>query len=326
MFRFESFHMYGLIGSAIATAALSLWVIRRLDLTTALARGTVTPETVIDTAPGYMANGRYTINDLRNYGALTVTGVITKSSNVGSAKMALALPDDYFHEFIARFGYGAKPGSGFPGESAGVLAEPAQWSGTTKATMSYGYGLSATPLQIAMAFAAIANGGRLVTPTFVKGQRNEGERILDETIADEVLAMMQTVTEPGGTATGAAILGYHVAGKTGTARKYSPVGGYSNEYISLFAGVVPVEHPRFSMVVMIDEPDASKGHGYGGGAVAAPVFQEVMAGTLRLMDVPPDDIETWLAAQAKAQAATPGVAPVTIADAAPAAPVVGAAP
>ena len=150
-----------------------------------------------------------------------------------------------------------------------------------------------------------------MTPTFVQGQQGEGERILDERIADDVLAMMQTVTEPGGTATGAAILGYHVAGKTGTARKYSPVGGYSREYISLFAGVVPVEHPRFSMVVVINEPDASKGYGYGGGAVAAPVFRDVMAGTLRLMDVPPDDIETWLAAQAKAQAAEPAPAPAT---------------
>ena len=239
-----------------------------------------------------------------------MTGVITKSSNVGAAKLAAKLPDDYFHDFVAKFGYGSKPGSGFPGESAGVLAEPGQWFGTTKATMSYGYGLSVTPLQIAMAYAAIANGGRLVTPTFVKDQRNEGERILDRALADDVLAMMQTVTEPGGTATGAAILGYHVAGKTGTARKYSPVGGYTNEYISLFAGIVPVEDPRFSMVVVINEPDASKGYGYGGGAVAAPVFKDVMAGTLRLMDVPPDDIETWLAAQAKAQAETPGVAQV----------------
>ena len=281
-----------------------------ITIAAALAKGIVTPSTIVDTAPGYMANGRFTINDFKNYGALTVTGVITKSSNVGAAKLAARLPDDYFHDFVAKFGYGSKPGSGFPGESAGVLAEPGQWFGTTKATMSYGYGLSVTPLQIAMAYAAIANGGRLVTPTFVKDQRNEGERILDRALADDVLAMMQTVTEPGGTATGAAILGYHVAGKTGTARKYSPVGGYTNEYISLFAGIVPVEDPRFSMVVVINEPDASKGYGYGGGAVAAPVFKDVMAGTLRLMDVPPDDIETWLAAQAKAQAETPGVAQV----------------
>ena len=268
-----------------------------ITVAAALTRGIAGPGTVIDTSPGYMANGRYTINDFRNYGALTVTGIITKSSNVGAAKLALQLPDDYFHDFIAKFGYGAKPGSGFPGESAGVLAEPAQWSGTTKATMSYGYGLSATPLQIAVAYAAIANGGRLLTPTFVKDQRGEVERILDEDVAGEVLAMMQTVVEPGGSAPGAAILGYHVAGKTGTARKYSPVGGYSREYISLFAGIVPVEHPRFAMVVVINEPDASKGYGYGGGAVAAPVFASVMSGTLRLMDVPPDDIETWLAQQ-----------------------------
>lgn len=282
-----------------------------ITIAAALTSGIVTPTTIVDTSPGYMANGRFTINDFRNYGALTVGGIITKSSNVGSAKLARQLDDDFFHAFVGRFGYGAKPGSGFPGEAAGVLAEPAQWSGTTKATMSYGYGLSATPLQVAIAYAALANGGRLVTPTFVQGQHNEGRRILDEAIAGDVLAMMQTVTEPGGTATGAAILGYHVAGKTGTARKYSPVGGYSREYISLFAGVVPVEHPRFSMVVVINEPDASKGYGYGGGAVAAPVFRDVMAGTLRLMDVPPDDIENWLAAQAQAQKTAPAGAPAT---------------
>lgn len=273
-----------------------------ITIAAALSRGIVTPDTVIDTSPGYMANGRYTINDYRNYGALTVTGVITKSSNVGTARLVERLPDDYFHDFVAGFGYGSKPGSGFPGESSGVLAAPGQWSGTSKRTMSYGYGLSATPLQIAMAYAALANGGTLIPPTFVKGERNEGERVLDARVADQVLQMLQTVTEEGGTATGAAILGYHVGGKTGTARKFSPAGGYSDKYIALFAGVVPIENPRFAMVVVVNEPDSSKGYGYGGGAVAAPVFKSVMAGALRLMDVPPDDIETWLAAQAKEQA------------------------
>ena len=305
-----------------------------ITIAAALATGKVTPDTIVDTSPGYMRNGRYTINDFRNYGALTVTGVITNSSNVGAAKLALALPDDYYYEFVKQFGYGSKPGSGFPGESSGVLMSPDQWSGTSKATMSYGYGLSVTPLQIAVAYSALANGGRLIAPTFVKGQRNEGERIIEPQLADDVLAMMQTVTEPGGTATGAAILGYHVAGKTGTARMYSPQGGYSDQYIALFAGVVPVENPRFAMVVVVNEPDASAGHGYGGGAVAAPVFKNVMAGALRLMDVPPDDIETWLVAQSKAQAkrirengGTPGVdtpvVPVPVATAAvgtPAAP------
>jgi cell division protein FtsI (penicillin-binding protein 3) len=273
-----------------------------ITVAAALTRGIVTPATIVDTSPGYMPNGRYTINDFRNYGALTVTGIITNSSNVGSAKLAERLPDDYFHDFIERFGYGHKPGSGFPGESSGVLAAPDRWSGTTKRTMSYGYGLSATPLQIATAYAALANDGVLTAPTFVKGQRNEGERIIEPEVADQVLRMMQTVTETGGTATGAAILGYHVGGKTGTARKFSPTGGYSDKYIALFAGVVPIENPRFAMVVVVNEPDSSKGYGYGGGAVAAPVFRNVMAGALRLMDVPPDDIETWLAAQAEAQA------------------------
>ncbi|WP_162473324.1 peptidoglycan D,D-transpeptidase FtsI family protein, partial [Novilysobacter arseniciresistens] len=273
-----------------------------ITIAAALSRGIVTPTTIVDTSPGYMANGRYTINDYRNYGALTVTGVITKSSNVGTARLVERLPDEYFHDVVAGFGYGSKPGSGFPGESSGVLAAPDQWSGTTKRTMSYGYGLSATPLQIAMAYAALANGGTLIPPTFVKGQRNEGERVLDEKVADQVMRMLQTVTEEGGTATGAAILGYHVGGKTGTARKFSPAGGYSDKYIALFAGVVPVENPRFAMVVVINEPDSSKGYGYGGGAVAAPVFSNVMSGALRLMDVPPDDIETWLAAQAAEQA------------------------
>lgn len=272
-----------------------------ITIAAALASGRVTPNTIVDTSPGRMANGRYTINDFRNYGALTVTGVITKSSNIGAAKLALALPDRDFHQFIHDFGYGTKPGSGFPGEASGLLAAPGEWSGTTKATMSYGYGLSATPLQIAVAYAALANGGRLIAPTFVKGQRNDARQVLDPAIARQVMAMMQTVTETGGTATAGAIVGYHVAGKTGTARKYSSSGGYSNKHISLFAGVVPVEHPRFAMVVVISEPDSSR-QGYYGGIVSAPVFRNVMDGALRLMDVPPDDIDTWLAAQADAQA------------------------
>lgn len=165
--------------------------------------------------------------------------------------------------------------------------------------MSYGYGLSATPLQIAHAYATLGNGGRAIVPTFVKGEVGEPVQVLDERIAREVVRMMQTVTEPGGTATQAAILGYHVAGKTGTARKASN-GGYSRRYFAFFAGLVPVDNPRFSMAVVIDDPDPARG--YYGGVVSAPVFKNVMEGALRLMDVPPDDIDTWLAAQATADA------------------------
>jgi cell division protein FtsI (penicillin-binding protein 3) len=179
--------------------------------------------------------------------------------------------------------------------------------------MSYGYGLSVTPLQVAHAYAALANGGAMHEPTFVKGQSTPVKQVLTPQLAREVVRMMQTVTEPGGTATRAAILGYHVAGKTGTAR-VAMGGGYSRKYVSFFAGVVPVDNPRFAMAVVVNEPDTSKGWAFGGGGyVSAPVFHNVMEGALRLMDVPPDDIETWLAAQAKAEARERAVQPVAAA-------------
>ncbi len=271
-----------------------------LTVAAALEAGVITPTTRFDTNPGWTPNGRYRTTDHRNYGVLDTTGVITKSSNVGAAKIVARLSNQGYYDFLRKFGYGVRPGSGFPGESPGMLASPSGWSGTTKQTMSYGYGLSATPLQIAQAYAAFGNGGKLIAPTFVKGERNEARQVLDPVIAREVIKMMQTVTEPGGTATQGAILGYHVAGKTGTARKFSDSGGYSRRYVSFFAGVVPVDNPRFSMVVVVNDPDPSKG--YYGGLVSAPVFKNVMEGALRLMDVAPDDIDTWLAAQAEAEA------------------------
>ena len=155
-------------------------------------------------------------------------------------------------------------------------------------------------MQIAVAYAALGNGGILRQPSFVKGQHGESRRVLDARIANDVLHMMQTVTEPGGTATQAAILGYHVAGKTGTSRKAS-AGGYSRRYIAYFAGLVPVEQPRFSMVVAVNDPDPSR-KGYYGGLVSAPVFRNVMEGALRLMDVSPDNLPAWLAAQEEAEA------------------------
>lgn len=270
-----------------------------ITVAAALQAGLITPTTSFNTNPGWIPNGRYRTTDHHNYGVLDTTGVITKSSNVGAAKIAQLLPNQTFYDFIRRLGYGEQTGSGFPGEAAGLFPPPSRWSGTTKQTMAYGYGLSVTPLQIAHAYATLGNHGRALAPTFVKGQRNEATQALDPAVADTVLKMMQTVTEPGGTATQAAILGYHVAGKTGTARKASG-GGYSRRYVAFFAGLVPVDNPRFSMAVVIDDPDPSQG--YYGGLVSAPVFQRVMDGALRLMDVPPDDIETWLAAQAKAEA------------------------
>jgi cell division protein FtsI (penicillin-binding protein 3) len=269
-----------------------------LTVAAALEAGVITPHTRFDTNPGWIANGHYRTTDHHNYGVLDTTGVITKSSNVGASMIVHRLPDQTFYDFVRRFGYGQSTHSGFPGEAAGLFPAPSRWSGTTKQTMSYGYGLNVTPLQIAHAYATLGNGGRAMTPTFVKGQHNEPEQVLAPAIAREIVHMMQTVTEPGGTATQGAILGYHVAGKTGTARKASG-GSYERRYVSYFAGLVPVDKPRFAMVVAVNDPTVGS---YFGGLVAAPVFKHVMEGALRLMDVPPDDIDTWLAAQAAAEA------------------------
>jgi cell division protein FtsI (penicillin-binding protein 3) len=271
-----------------------------ITVAAALEAGVITPTTLFDTNPGWIPNGKYRTTDTHNYGVLDTTGVIRKSSNVGAALIARRLSNAQFDSFLRRFGYGRSTGSGFPGEAAGLFPTPDRWSGTSKQTMSYGYGLSVTPLQIAVAYAALGNGGLLHQPSFVKDQHNPPRRVLDPKIAAQVLQMMQTVTEPGGTATQAAILGYHVAGKTGTSRKAS-AGGYSRRYIGYFAGLVPVDHPRFAMVVAINDPDPTR-KGYYGGVVSAPVFRNVMEGALRLMDVPPDDLPAWLAAQQAAEA------------------------
>nr|WP_256647116.1 penicillin-binding transpeptidase domain-containing protein [Thermomonas paludicola] len=265
-----------------------------------LEAGVITPQTLFNTSPGWIPNGKYRTTDTHNYGVLDTTGIIRKSSNVGASLVAQRLSNEQFNNVLRRFGYGRSTGSGFPGEAAGLFPTPDRWSGTSKQTMSYGYGLSVTPLQIATAYAALGNGGLLHQPSFVKGQHNPPRQVLDPKIAREVLQMMQTVTEPGGTATQAAILGYHVAGKTGTSRKAS-AGGYSRRYIGYFAGLVPVDKPRFAMVVAVNDPDPSR-KGYTGGVVAGPVFRNVMEGALRLMDVSPDDLGAWLAVQDAAEA------------------------
>src|SRR5207342_747788 len=177
-----------------------------------------------------------------------------------------------------------------------------------------GMGVSVTPLQLAQAYATIANGGKRMPPTFLKGGAGQPVQAMSPKIAHEVMAMLENVTLPGGTAQKAAITGYHVAGKTGTARTASG-GGYSRKYVSVFAGVVPMDRPKFAMVVVINQP--SRGTYYG-GLVSAPVFHNVMEGALRLMDVPPDHVEQWYAARPAPASAAP--APPAVATPALAAP------
>ena len=282
-------------------------VIKALTVAAALESG-VDPDIVVPTTPLVVSG--HPIRDVHDYGPVTLERLLQKSSNIGASRLALNMSNEHFYDVLHRFGFGQSTGSGFPGESAGVLAPARSWGQLEKATISYGYGLSVTPLQIAQAYAALANDGRLMPPTFVKGGGDGGRQVLDPRIARDVLRMLESVTKTGGSATRAAVTGYHVAGKTGTSRKFTR-GGYEKKYISLFAGVVPMDHPKFAMVVVIHNPS---GRDYYGGLVSAPVFHNVMDGALRLMDVPPDHVEQWYAGDvaqpsaAAAQAEVPSAA------------------
>ena len=257
----------------------------------ALSSGKYTPNgPVVDTGNGHWMYYGHDIRDDDPNGLLTPTGVLTKSSNIGAAKIALSLDTQFMYDSYRAFGFGESTGSGFPGESAGLLKVGHTWRPLEKATMAFGYGLNLTPLQLANAYATLANSGMMHPPTFIKDQDNGGRQIVSPDIARDLVSMLETVTAPGGTATRAQIANYSVAGKTGTAHLVA-VGGYAkNNYNSLFAGIVPATQPRLVGVVVINNP---KGGAYFGGLVSAPVFQKVMEGALRLLDVPPDNIGRW---------------------------------
>jgi cell division protein FtsI (penicillin-binding protein 3) len=247
-------------------------------------------DTLIDTNPGMMRVGIKTVKDKHNLGTIDVTTVLAKSSNVGVAKIALSLKPQEMWGVFDRLGFGRVTASGFPGESAGILTNYDHWRSIGQATMSYGYGLSVTPLQLAQAYAVIGSGG-LYRPVSLRKVDSppQGERVMDEAVAREVVRMLESVVSDVGTARRAAIMGYRVSGKTGTAWKASETGGYStNKYLAIFGGVVPSSNPRLAAVVIIDEPT---GGAYYGGEVAAPVFASVMSGALRLLAIPPDDLQ-----------------------------------
>ncbi len=274
-------------------------VIKAFTVAAALETGKFTPESILDTSPGTMPLAGHTIRDVSNYGKISLTRLLTKSSNIGATKLALEMSNEHFHDVLRRFGFGEATGIGFPGESPGVLPGPRSWGILHKATISYGYGLSTTALQLAQAYAAIGNGGVLVPPTFIHGTRSPGRQVIDPQLAQTLVDMLETVTGFEGTAQRARVTGFRAAGKTGTSRM-AVAGGYQKRYISLFAGLIPASHPKFSVVVVINDPH---GRDYYGGLVAAPVFGRMMEGALRVMDVPPDDVAGLLAAMPAAPAA-----------------------
>ena len=198
----------------------------------------------------------------------------------------MTLQPEQLWQTMTRFGLGTLTASSFPGESAGLLTHYSHWRPISQATLAYGYGVSVTPLQLAQAYAALGNGGRLRPVSLTaQEQAGEGHRVVSAETADAVRRMLEEVVRPGGTGTKAAVMGYRIAGKTGTAWKFA-AGGYSrDEYISIFAGLAPASEPRLAAVVVIDEPS---GELYYGSDVAAPVFAEVMSESLRLLAVPPD--------------------------------------
>lgn len=260
--------------------------IKPFTIASALETGRYTPDTSVDTHPGLLKVGQHTVRDLRDYGVIDVATVIQKSSNVGASKIALAIAPKALWQTLTRVGFGQATGSGFPGESAGILTHFADWSDIHRATLSFGYGLSVTPLQLAHAYAAVANRGVRPALTFqrVDAPRDE-HRVFSERVALAVRTMMEGVVSATGTGRRAAIPGYRVAGKTGTARK-SEDGRYAEDrYVAVFAGMAPASAPRLVAVVVVNEP---RNGDYYGGVVAAPVFAEIMQGALRLLGVPPD--------------------------------------
>lgn len=255
--------------------------IKPLSVANALRSEKFNPDTPIDTNPGILwLNGHKVIDENINHGVISVSDVLIKSSNIGIAKMTLALPANSLWETLDRFGFGQPTGLGFPGESSGKLDMPHKWSDFALATLSFGYGLAVTPAQMARAYAAIANGGVLLPLSLLKlDHAPEGVRVLSEERSHQLINMMSQVTDFGGTGWRASIPGYQVAGKTGTSMIAGKHGYAEKRYMSSFVGLAPIDDPQFVLVVMIVEPDPKRHYG---GLVAAPIFAKIIASVLNI--------------------------------------------
>jgi len=258
--------------------------------TVALALDThrVTPSTVFQTAPGKMTIGTATIGDSHAHGPLTVAQIIEKSSNIGTAKIALGMPPEEMWEMFTTVGFGQQPKFGFPGAVAGRVRPYKSWRPIEQATMSYGHGISVSLIQLAHAYLIFARNGDIIPLSFTKVTDSPiGQRVISADTALQMRRMLETVVAPGGTAPQAQVPGYRVGGKTGTAYKIEG-GKYVRKYVASFSGIAPMSDPRLIISVMIDEP---QGQHYG-GPVAGPVFANVAANALRALNVPPDSSVT----------------------------------
>jgi cell division protein FtsI (penicillin-binding protein 3) len=261
--------------------------IKPFTLAAALESGRFEVESKVDTNPGTLKIGQYTVRDFRNYGVIDLPTILRKSSNVGATRIALALEPRELWQMLTRVGFGSSTGSGFPGEVDGVLGHYFDWGEIHRATLSFGYGLSVSALQLAQAYSVLANDGRFVRVSFERVDRPvEGVPVMSRATSRSLRKMLESVVGPDGTAQRAQVAGYRVGGKTGTVRK-SITGGYSEDrYKAVFAGIAPLSRPRLVVVVVIDEPGGKE---YYGGQVAAPVYAEIMARSMRVLGIPPDD-------------------------------------
>ncbi|UNU74307.1 penicillin-binding protein 2 [Moraxella nasovis] len=261
-------------------------VMKPFTVAAALESGKYTTSTLIDTSPGSIRIGGYSIRDAGNYGQITLAKLIQKSSNVAPAKIALSLPNDAIANMQRKFGLGQKTALQFPAEATGKVTVPDEKDSSRRATMAYGYGQQITLAQLAQAYAVLGNNGKMQPLRLVKDEPMvEPTQIISPRHAQEVVGMMELVTQAGGTARSAAINGYRVAGKTGTTRRNNPNGGYYNDqHRTVFAGIAPASNPRFVTVIWVEDPREN----FYAGKVAAPVFHNVMKEALRIYNVPFD--------------------------------------
>jgi len=264
--------------------------VKPLTLVAALESGEFDIDTIIDTSPGRIKVGDKVLPDPRNYGAISVSRVIEKSSQVGVTKMAQAVGHENIIDVFQRFGLGQSTGAEFPGERSGKLPDHDFWSAIDQVTPAFGYGLLVTPLQLAHAYSAFANDGRLVPLTLlaVDEAPSEGRQVVTPEIARKVVTVLHRVTGVEGTAKRASVPGFSVGGKTGTVHKVGNAGYLDDRYVALFAGVSPIESPRYVTVVVVDEPE---GDVYGGGAAAAPIYSRITQEVLRIRNAVPDAAE-----------------------------------
>lgn len=259
--------------------------VKPLAVLSALEFGAVEPQTKINTTPGWMRLGGSIVRDSRDYGELDLTGIIQKSSNVGTSKLALSVPKEFLLDTYYNLGLMSDTGTNLIGENGGIFNEQKRWSDFELSTLSFGYGLTVTAMQLARMYTILGNDGIKMPLSIIKSdQPKPTERVVSAANARTMLTMLESVLQEGGSGTKASVPGYRIAGKTGTSRK-AVKGGYGEQYVNIFAGVGPVSNPQIAMVVLINEP---KGDLYYAGDTAAPVFGSIMSSALQLLNIPPD--------------------------------------